>query len=46
MVNMIVNAGDPDGHWRDLLGVAAAHPLASEATKADARDFLRYQERN
>ena len=45
MVNRIVNAGDPENRWRDLLGVAAEHPLASEAAKADARDFLRHQER-
>ena len=46
MVNRIVNAGDPEGRWRDLLGLAVQHPLASEATKAEARDFLRYQERD
>lgn len=44
MVNRILNTDPPDRQsWLDLLTLAAAHPLASEATHADARDFLAHQ---
>jgi hypothetical protein len=44
MVNRIVNAGDPEGRWRDLLRLAVEHPLASEVAREDASDFLHFQE--
>jgi hypothetical protein len=44
MVNRILNADRADRRsWLDLLTEAASHPLASEATHADARAFLAHQ---
>ena len=44
MVNRILNTDRPDRrHWFDLLTLALAHPLASEATQTDARNFLAQQ---
>ena len=45
MVNRILNAGPADApEWLDLLRGVADHPSASAETKAEARDFLEYQE--
>jgi len=44
MVNRILNTDRADRrHWLDLLDMAATHPSASEATRADVRDFLAFQ---
>jgi hypothetical protein len=44
MVNRILNTDRADRRsWLDLMAMAAAHPLASEATRADARGFLAFQ---
>jgi hypothetical protein len=44
MVNRILNTDRADRRsWLDLLAMAAAHPLASKATRADVQDFLAFQ---
>jgi hypothetical protein len=47
MINRIVNAHPPDEDaWLSLLQAVADHSLASEVTKANAREFVRYQTRS
>ena len=44
MVNRILNAAPRDADtWLMLLDAAERHPLASDACRADARDFLAFQ---
>jgi hypothetical protein len=44
MVNRILNTKPPDSDmWLALLASAKENPSATEATKADATDFLQYQ---
>lgn len=44
MVNRILNSDPPSQRtWLDLLVKACLHPLASEATRAAARDFVDFQ---
>jgi hypothetical protein len=44
MVNRILNTRPSEADaWLALLRIAMSHPSASEATKADAADFLRRQ---
>lgn len=46
MINRILNSDPQDAEdWLGLLASAGAHPKASEQTKADALEFLAYQNR-
>lgn len=46
MINRILNAAPPDAEsWLELLRTAADHTEASETTKAEAAEFLQYQEK-
>lgn len=44
MVNRILNGDRRDREsWVDLLTIAGSHPLAAEATRDDAQEFLTHQ---